>query len=83
MNRSAKTVVDFSFLYCELISVHSQKVHPVSFFKRIGAVYLPHQNKEELDIIIIYDAKLRELIQTSLFNESRNVCIDDQNAVSF
>ena len=42
--------------------VHSLKVHSISFFKIINAVYLPHQNKEELDIIIIYVAKLRELI---------------------
>ena len=64
MNRSAKTVVDFSFLYYDLMFTvyRSASVHPISFFKRINAVYLPHQNKEELDIIVTSVAKLRELI---------------------
>ena len=64
MKRSAKTVVDFSFLHYDLMFTIYRlvSVHPISFFKRINTVYLPHQNKEELDIIIISVAKLRELI---------------------
>ena len=56
MNWSAtKTTVDFSFLYymiwCSQFIGSSDWV-----FKIFNAVYLPRQNKEELDII--YDAKL-------------------------
>ena len=60
MNRFAKTVVDFSFLYYDLMFTVYRFIRLE--IKRINAAYLPHQNKEELDIIIIYVAKLRELI---------------------
>ena len=58
MNRSAKTVDDFSFLYYDLMFTVYRFIRLE--FKRINAAYLPHQNEEELDIIIIYVAKLRE-----------------------
>ena len=51
------------FLFSSLESVVKSNVTVFSHsIKIINAVYLPHQNKEELDIIIIYVAKLRELI---------------------
>ena len=62
MNRSAaKTVVDFPFFYYDLMFTvyRLASVHPISSYKRINAVYLPRQNKEELDII--YVAKIIQI----------------------
>ena len=85
MNRSvAKTVVDFSFFYSDVMFTvyRLASVHPISSLRElINAVYLPCQNKEELDII--YVAKIRKSDINVAVNEYGNASIDNQNAVSF
>ena len=60
-NRQGKLLNWFFFLVL-WFDVYSLLIHPISSLKgaRINAVYLPRQNKEELEII--YEAKLKDLI---------------------
>ena len=85
MNRSvAKTIVDFSFFYSDVMFTvyRLASVHPISSLRElINAVYLPRQNKEELDII--YVAKIRQSDINVAVNEYGNASIDNQNAPTF